>query len=256
MSTPPVPAGFARRVLPHATLVAREELVDGLHHVLATGCTLHEWAARRPDARAYAGRGIAWGVSLPNEVGRAVVRHNRHGGMFARLTGDLFLTPTLAPMELDLSLRLAAGGVPTPAMLAYAVYPVSPLAVLARSDVMTREIAESEDLGALLARTRPGSERRASAFAATRTLLSTLERLGARHHDLNVKNVLIAATARGSTAYVLDVDRVEFTPRGGVADRKNRDRLRRSLRKWQRHGKAELTESDIANATGADGGTG
>ena len=50
-------------------------------------------------------------------------RRNRHGGLFAPLTGDLFLSPTRAPYELAASLNLLSVGVPTPAILAYATYP-------------------------------------------------------------------------------------------------------------------------------------
>lgn len=257
MSTPPVPAGYTGVALPHATLVARNDVVGDLRVALSTGETLHGWAAARPDARAYAGRGIAWAVPLLSGVGRVVVRHNRHGGMLARFTGDVFLSPTRAPLELRLSIQLADGGVPTPEMLAYVIYPDSRIAMLARSDVVTREISNAEDLGALLNLTPPGSAQRASAFAATRTLLSALGRLGARHHDLNVKNVLIASADGVVTAYVLDVDRVEFLADGRAADEKNRERLRRSLRKWQRQLKAELTDADIGAATGGgDGGGG
>ena len=50
---------------------------------------------------------------------RVVVRHNRHGGMLAPITRDLFRSPTRAPHELAIVGTTARAGVPTPRMLGY-----------------------------------------------------------------------------------------------------------------------------------------
>ncbi len=97
------------------------ELAPLLRDVLAAG-TLYDFARRQPEAQALAGRQPAFAISTPTGAGAMVVRHNRHGGLFARLTGDRFLPPTRAPREFDLSARLRAAGVPTPPILAYVVY--------------------------------------------------------------------------------------------------------------------------------------
>ena len=64
---------------------------------------------------------------------RAVVRHNRHGGLFAPVTRDLFLPPTRAPHELRTALRLTALGVPTPPVLMYGVEPAGIASSVART---------------------------------------------------------------------------------------------------------------------------
>jgi hypothetical protein len=92
-------------------------------------------------------------------------------------------------------------------------------------------------------------------LAATATLLAGLTRVGARHPDLNLKNILLAPTAaEGSHAYVLDVDRITFGPRGStrVAE-SNLSRLGRSARKWRELYGAHIDDADLAWLAGAAG---
>jgi RIO-like serine/threonine protein kinase len=103
--------------------------------------------------------------------------------------------------------------VPTPEVVAYARYAVVP--GIERADVVTREVP-----GRVLASTE-GAE----------GLLAAMSRAGAVHPDLNMRNVLVD----GSTAYVLDVDRVYFLRPGDYrVDERNRARLMRSARKLGR----------------------
>jgi aminoglycoside phosphotransferase (APT) family kinase protein len=92
----------------------------------------------------------------------------------------------------------------------------------------------------------PIAEREA-AWAATRALVRIMSESGVRHHDLNVKNVLIAPSEGGLRAHLLDVDRVTFGAPGSEAvARGNVERLLRSARKWrERHG-AEFDERELA----------
>jgi RIO-like serine/threonine protein kinase len=178
--------------------------------------TLYAAAASSPDRREYGGRGVAYGVWLAGT--RVVVRHSRHGGLLGPLTRDLFLPPTRAPQERRSAVRLEERGVPTPEVVAYAVYRVGPLR---RSDVVTREIEGASDLAAA----PPTPE----AQAAVERLLGAMAEAGALHPDLNAKNILLAPDGDGLVAYVIDVDRVVFRKRG--VDPANRARLRRSIAK-------------------------
>ena len=69
-----------------------------------------------------------------------------------------------------------------------------------------------------------------------------LARAGARHHDLNAKNVLLT----DGKAYVIDVDRVTLgvDPREALSG--NLTRLEHSLRKWRDRFGARVSDSDIA----------
>lgn len=238
-----VPEGYERALIRGAEVVARIEMLDAARTALKSG-TLYDYAAHHEDARPLAGRGVAYAVPFPGGH-RVVVRHNRHGGLFAPLTRDRFFAPTRAPYELTVALRLARAGVPTPEIVAYAVYPAGPL--LRRSDVVTREVRESRDLAAILTTGRDRDQR--AALDATAELIGVLSAIGARHHDLNVKNVLLARgpTRGGLTAYVLDVDRVEF---GRAGDSRitelNLERFARSARKWRALHDAGVDESELA----------
>lgn len=236
-----LPSGYERLLLGHAVAVARSDVAVSVRRSLVnadgTRSTLHEYAARHPGARVLQGRGTSYAVPLPQSTVRVVVRHNRHGGLFGRLTGDLFFSPTRAPYELEVSLALAKAGVPTPEIMAYALYP--PGGVLQRSDVCSREIPGSRDLAEIL--TQDGGTERAAALAATAELVAALARAGARHRDLNAKNVLLTY----ETAYVLDVDRMTLGAKPEAALDGNLTRLGRSLRKWRDRFGAKVSERDI-----------
>lgn len=188
--------------------------------------TVYDYAAAHAMRRTFAGRGPAYAVPLGEA--RVVVRHSRHGGVLAPITRDRFLVPTRAPYELSVALQLAAAGIPTPELVAYATYPAGP--ALRRVDVVTREIEDATDLGTLL-RTLPHD--RAAAWAAVTALVAGLTRVGAVHADLNVRNVVVRRGTEGQyEASVLDVDRIVWLGPGDArVGRANLRRLSRSMRK-------------------------
>jgi hypothetical protein len=237
------PTGYVQLRVGRAVAVARADVADSVRDALLVG-TLHGYAARHPEARAFHGRGVAYAAPLPRGAGRVVVRHNHHGGILAGVTGDRFLVPTRAPHELETSLSLAERGVPTPQILAYALYPAGPL--LRRADIASREVPNARDGEAALAAARSASEVD-EILHATAQLVAALTKAGARHHDFNLKNVLLGRAADGAlTAYVLDVDRVEFLrPLDPRVTELNLRRLTRSVRKWMRRGLAGLSEERI-----------
>lgn len=238
------PAGYVRVAAGRRTVVTQREHEADARAMLASAPTLHDAAAHDAAARAMAGRGVAYAIRLPTSGTPAVVRHNRHGGLLAPLTRDLFFPPTRAPYELDVALRLASAGVRTPPVLMIGIERVA--GVLRRSDVVTREIERGRDLGAMLLPDASPDER-AAAWRATEVLVRTLDAAGARHYDLNVKNVLIARAATGFEAWVLDVDRIAFSAPDSMHVRAgNRARLLRSVRKWQHERGAIVRDADIA----------
>ena len=239
----PPPEGYERAAIGDAVVVALGAQFDAVRSALGAG-TLYEYASRHESSRSLAGRAVAYAAPLPNGE-PVVVRHNWHGGFFASLTGDRFLPPTRAPYELAASRALAANGVPTPEIVAYVIYRAGPF--FRRSDVASREIADGRDLGEILA-AGSAPERRAALDAAA-MLIGDLSGCGARHHDLNVKNVLVASAPHGydrPTAYVLDVDRVEFgRPGDSRITERNLDRFMRSARKWRELHSARIEETDL-----------
>jgi hypothetical protein len=232
------PAGYVRVTAGRYSAVALRAHEADARALLAEG-TLYEAAARDLGARPLMGRGIAYVIALPVTGTHAVVRHNRHGGLLAPLTRDLFVPPTRAPLELAISLRLAAAGVRTPPMLMYGEERVA--LVLGRADVVTLAIEESRDLSAYML-TGESPTARAEAWRAARELVDALDACGAHHRDLNVKNILLERTDAGLRAWVLDVDQVRFTT-PDAARLGNAARLLRSARKWRDERGAELDEA-------------
>jgi hypothetical protein len=238
-----LPPGYALVERERVRAVTLAGLAKPVREALREG-TLYEYAARHPRARALSGRATAWAVPLPDAVTNVVVRHGWHGGMLRHLTRDRFLAPTRAPHELRVSLTLRARDVPTPEIVAYALYPAGPL--LRRSDVASREVPRARDL-ALTLLGPPQPHVKQAALDATATLLARLTAAGARHADLNLKNVLLEPASDGAfTAWVLDVDRVTLWVPGDLRlSALNHARLARSARKWARLYGAAVTEDDL-----------
>ena len=208
--------------------------------VLNSG-TLHDWASRQPVREEMRGRGVIYAVDLPTiPATPVVVRRNRHGGFFHRLTGESFFIPTRAPLELATSLRLAAAGIPTPEVIAYAIYPV--VGIFARCDVMTRRLPVGGDFPAAWSTADNGG--RDLILIAVARLLVALARAGAWHADLNLKNIYIAGSGAELIAYLLDVDRVTFPGVAEVATR-NFTRLARSARKWRSRWGLDFNEDSL-----------
>ncbi|GJG85197.1 hypothetical protein tb265_03780 [Gemmatimonadetes bacterium T265] len=239
-----------------AAVVCRAEVAAVVRDVVAHWGTLYAYAAAHPARRELRGRAAAYAVPLGADAdGRTrsvVVRHGWRGGALRRLRRDLFFPPTRAPVELATSARLRAAGVPTPEVIAYAVYPAT--AGLRRVDVATALVPDGIDLAALLlASTRDPADDGETWVRPTAALLAALARAGARHPDLNLKNVLLAPApggrvVPGARAWVLDVDVARVLAAAGApaaagaALAANFGRLARSVRKWAA---ANVADADV-----------
>ncbi len=234
--------GYVNLDLNGCRAVALESVAPQVAKALEDG-TLHDWAAKQPDREEMRGRGVIYSVSLPtNPAIPVVVRRNLHGGLLHGLTGEYFVLPTRAPLELEISLRLADAGIPTPEVLAYAVYPA--LGIFARSDVMTRRLPPGADLPAAWEKAEKAE--RNSMLESVASLLKALAAAGAWHADLNLKNIYIAGTTPSLTAYLLDVDRVTFPGGSDIAGR-NFKRLARSARKWRTRWGLDFDEDSLTH---------
>jgi hypothetical protein len=226
-----------------ASVIARHDAVYGVQDALEKTRTLHCWAATVPGAKAFQGRATAWGTTLPRGGPAVVVRHARHGGLFAAITGDRFLWPGRAPWELEVSERLRAAGVPTPAVVAYALYPAGP--GFCRCDVATARLPEGADFPALWKESN--AAQRDAMLTATAALVRALGLVNAHHEDLNAKNIYLAHEGRGLRAYALDVDRVRFLPAGDKrAAALNLARLTHSLKKSRQQFGLVVSDEDLA----------
>ena len=240
----PTPPGYERLSRPGVDTVARATVAGAVGQALSAG-SLYEYAAHHPEARPLRGRGVAYAVPLPDGATHVVVRRSRHGGVLAPLRGEIFFGGTRAPRELEVSLRLAREGIPTPELIAYSTYRVAPL--LRRVDVATREVPGAADLATTLERDRDAASVRDAVRVVAR-LLARMASAGARHPDLNVRNVLIARDDNGQReAWLLDVDRVWFdTPRHPRVREANLSRFARSARKLREREGLPVGDGEMA----------
>ena len=242
----PPPPGFQGRRLPSAFAwfrQGREKPILSFWRKAGGNLRLGESARRHPQSTRFSGRLPVVAAPVAG-VGTLVVRPCAHGGLWGRLTGDLYLGPDRALREIQASQRLARFKVHTPRIEAVIFYPAS---LGNRIEVVTSLVPESQDLVQHLAR-RPGTAERARLFSAVRKLLDQLQRHGIRHPDLNARNILLAhAPTRGFTAWLLDVDGVCFgEPGSHRVDQANRHRLLRSLWKRARLGDLGWSEAEVA----------
>ena len=226
----PLP-GYTRCEFAGGQLVAMDAVIGAASEVLSRSGTLYSWARSVQQPRALHGRAPVFVATLSGPPDTTVVvRHAWHGGLLAPFTRDMYRRPSRAPAELQISQSLREVGIPTPELVAYALYAVAP--GLVRVDVASRYIPDSYDFAAVLADHAP-SISRADAFRAIQFLLLQLARHGFVHPDLNVKNILLYREAHVVTAAVLDVDVMQRVPVGDArkARIRNFERFDRSLRK-------------------------
>ncbi len=242
------PAGYERFTVGRATVVAREAAVAGLREALRGSPSLHAWAATVPGATPFQGRATAWGVRLPGASIDVVVRHAQRGGFLAGLRGDRFVWPGRAPWELEASLRLQDAGVRTADVVAYALYEAGP--GVCRCDVVTKRLPHGADFPHTWA--EAAAAEREGLITAVASLLRDLRAAGARHADLNAKNLHITREGGRWQAWVLDVDRVEFlSPNDPSVGAQNLVRLERSLRKWRDRRALAMDDAMLARLAAA-----
>ncbi|CAN5770798.1 3-deoxy-D-manno-octulosonic acid kinase [soil metagenome] len=228
-----VPDGYVAERERGAYIVALPSIMEMVQQAITESGTLFDWAASRPGAREYTGRGSAWGVATPD--GDWVVRHYRRGGAAARVLNDRYINAgaTRPLIELTASVRARNRGVATPEVVTAVVYAAGPTY---RADLATRLVRDSADLAeSVLGPDRLDAAGRLAAWRAAGDLLRIAFAAGVEHADLNLRNILIQRSDAGTQAHLLDLDRavVREQPVSQVARSSMLQRLHRSRRKLE-----------------------
>ena len=208
---------------------------DWLATILGAGRTLHTWASEQDDVVSFTGRGAVHAVLAPtggpDRRERWVVRHYRRGGAVARYLDDRYLAggDSRPIREFKASVEARSRGVPTPAVVAGAVYTTG---MFYRADIVTEFIPDAETLADLLFGGSDGPIDVERMLHIAGKLVRRLEDTHVLHPDVSAGNILVHDHRGAAEAHVIDLDRCNVLTRATPAlTRFMRDRLERSLRK-------------------------
>ena len=147
-------------------------------------------------------------------------------------------------MKHRLSLLLRQRGVPTPRVMAGAVYPKG---IFYRADLVTEFVADATDLTHLLFEEEGSGPERTDVLEGVGRLLAHAAAAGVEHLDLNAKNVLVALRSSGALPLFLDLDRCRVLPSGTRVDpRAMLKRLYRSLHKYETESGRQMFAGRVA----------
>jgi hypothetical protein len=253
-------AGFESERVAGALVMARPEAAAWCREALVQHGSLYS-AAMNQAARHLRGRGPLPVILNPAGVGPewVVCHYQRGGGM--RFLDDRFvrLGVPRSLQELDSSVRAQGMGIKTPRVVAAAVYPVG---LFYRADLITEFVSDARELAdVLLGTSDPPSaaeegDARALALYATDRLIAGMVTNGVRHPDLNARNILLARTAHGVEAVLLDLDRCAIRDGGGQNENtRQRQRLARSIRKLARSRPGRVDEEEMGVILGEVAGS-
>ncbi len=209
------------------TCVCRPHLEAVLRGAYATAPWAYEALLRLPGAELLRGRRPVAAGRLADGTS-VVVKRLHHGGLFASLTGDRFLTPRRVRTGVAVADFLAVRGVATPDVLFAAWRRNGPFV---RSELGFERVTGGTDAADLLF-AHPGGlpEGWRERVGAIGRLVARLHSLGVRHGDLNLMNFYFSGDGQ---ALILDLDKADLSP-VPLPDRprrRNLARLERSVRK-------------------------
>ena len=246
-----LPEGYGSVSASGVTAFAVASAMEWLESTIGSGETLYAWGRAAPGREDLQGRGTVFSVPAaapgPDASARWAVRHYQRGGALASLLEDRYLAVgDPRPLQEAMSAAiLRARGVPTPAVVAGAVYREG---LFYRADLVTELVPDAVDLaGALFgeSESRDRKEDGRLAMQVAGRLLARLGATGVHHADLNAKNILLRTSSEALHAYVLDLDRCRLvTPGLTVGHGAMRRRLERSLRKLEIQTGQELSGAE------------
>ena len=226
-----IPEGYIVEQTESSLIIVRKDL----HPELTTLLSVPPWEKeeRFEHARWLNGRGPIPAISL-NSNTTVILRTYRHGGLLSGFTGNIFIGRPRPFRELELSIEARKRGIPTPAVLGGAIYPVA--GPIYRGVLAIEEIPEASDGLDILRRARelPCKQREQlfkKLLPEAGKLIGLCHNKGLVHTDLNVKNIVVSGTPFG--VHIIDLDRCRLE-KESLSDSKRRlqlERLFRSLKK-------------------------
>ena len=172
---------------------------------------------------------------------RVVVKRIFHGGLFAAIARDAFLTPGRARRHLELAEYLSGHGISTPPVL-FASWRRKH--GLIRCEVGFERIEGAIDADRFFFEGEHPPENWEARAADLGVMVASLHRIHFLHADLNLMNFLFGGSGQ---TYILDLDKSlpPLRPPTGRECARNLERLERSIRKQGRHHRRGLVENII-----------
>jgi 3-deoxy-D-manno-octulosonic acid kinase len=241
-----------------ARVLARPEAAPWVRFVLESGRGLHSAASVDRAAERLEGRDPVFIIPArtSGEEGtgtgiRWAVRHYTRGGrLVPALLGDRYLfSRSIRPFhEVEASEIARSRGIQTPKVMAAAMYPAG---IFYRADLVTEFVADASDLVETLFESERkgagGAGERLDALRAAGELVARMAAAGLRHRDMHARNVLLEWQGAAPTPHLLDLDRCDVGQEGGaISPTPMHQRLRRSLRKWERKTGIRISEREWA----------
>ncbi|MBA7485882.1 3-deoxy-D-manno-octulosonic acid kinase [subsurface metagenome] len=197
-----------------------------------------------PGVSLLKGRNIIPCIPIKGSNERMLVKHYEHGGLFRKITRDIFLGNSRPFRELDILEAASQKGIPVPEVLAARVDRI--FGPFYKGEIVYKEIPDSANLLEYLKglNERPMGEKISLKREIINSLAQAIKKMhasGIYHADLNVKNVLIQNRGEAPLIYLVDFDCSKIKKNLSLRVRiKNLARFNRSCEKW----KAPLTTTD------------
>ena len=210
-------------------LLCRSELTDDLLRIYARNRWVYDALSMRPHTMSLRGRRPVMVGTVGNMD--VVVKRMYHGGLFARISRDAFLTSDRARAHVILDAYLTSHGIATAPALFVASRRVYGFV---RAEIGFARIAGAIDADQYFFNDTKLPENWEERAAAIGHVVARLHQIGFLHGDLNLMNFLFGPDGR---IYILDLDKSTILPRNcaGAAGSKNVDRLHRSILKQGRN---------------------
>lgn len=171
---------------------------------------------------ANSGRGSAW--IIKSEHGKWVLRHYFRGGLYAKVSKDMYLWTGIdncrAIKEFQLLQQLQAWQLPAPIPVAARV---SKHGLFYRNDLIMVQLQHQQTFGQSLA----AKEQKIELWKTIGTTIAQFHNRGIFHSDLNANNILI----NEALVYLIDFDKSDIRKIKPTWQQSNINRLKRSIEK-------------------------
>lgn len=210
MDFPALPAGFDATHTRAAWFAVRRDYAEAFEQ-----WGLHAETGEPFEPTELKGRAVL--EAIRGSAGQVLARRFRHGGLFGSITGRRYANPARPFLELVLSERLRAAGLPTPTVVGARARARWPFGW--ELELFTQRVPGARDLGSMIEAHRQGQLGLSAwhrLLESTGTLIGRAHAQGFLHADLHPKNLL---AGEAGELYLIDLDGSRFEPDLSDADR-------------------------------------